>query len=338
MEQSPDGCKGRKKEVVGQPSIAHVEETGETCASVACADPSTSLALPLANPAPTFPPLRSMETTLPCSDENVETEREGDEKGGQEGKERLGRQLEEQGEAERISTVATEEGRREEEGKEEDEFGVFMQAEGEPAWSEGSTAASVLSGSRERVAHGSLATTGEPTHWTPGWTDSLVQQSDDTWTAFPQDSSDGSGDVMGQWWPTSAVEKRREPANRNLAAVFATAFPSLPAASSPDLSDLHTVPTLSQLLRGQAGQEQGLLDTFHDLNKMICQRYKRGNGVSRELLLRTFHLETPRTESRPPQWTANRRLSPGLPSANQHAQNAAAKRRLSYDYNRNIME
>ncbi|KAG8001797.1 hypothetical protein GBF38_012003 [Nibea albiflora] len=184
---------------------------------------------------------------------------------------------------------------------------------------------------------GNHAIAGESTHWTPGWTDSSFSQSDDTWTAFPQDSPDERRDVAGQWWPTSAVEESRDRllANQNLASVFAEAFPSLPGSSS---CDLDTVPTLTQLLRGKASQDQGLLDSFHDLNKMICQRYKRANGASRDLLLKTLHLEQPHTESRSALRTANRRLSPGLPSANQHAQNAAAKRRLSYDYNRNIME
>lgn len=43
-------------------------------------------------------------------------------------------------------------------------------------------------------------------------------------------------------------------------------------------------------------------------------------------------------ESRPAPWAASRRLSPGPPLANKHAQNAAAKRRQSYDYNRNITD
>ncbi|XP_041797259.1 uncharacterized protein si:ch211-14c7.2 [Chelmon rostratus] len=216
-----------------------------------------------------------------------------------------------------------------------------MQAEGEPAWSEGSTMpASVPCGSRESVALGNHAITGEPAHWTAGWTDSSFHQSDDTWTAFPQDPSEARRDVRGQWWPTSAVEESRDRllSNQNLAAVFAEAFPSLPASSSSDPRDLDAVPTLTQLLRGKASQDQGLLDSFHDLNKMICRRYKRANGVSRDLLLKTLHLEQPHTESRAAPRTANRRLSPGLPSANQHAQNAGAKRRLSYDYNRNIVE
>lgn len=41
-----------------------------------------------------------------------------------------------------------------------------------------------------------------------------------------------------------------------------------------------------------------LLDSFHDLNKMIGQRYKRANGVSRDLLLKTLHLEQPHTVSK----------------------------------------
>ncbi|XP_074497248.1 uncharacterized protein LOC141771164 [Sebastes fasciatus] len=350
LEESADGCRGRKEEVgdtCGQTSITHVEANGETSTDVTNVDPSTSLAIALANPAPSSPPLGSMATGLPCLEAQKEEEEEeeegvgvpaGDGKGGQEGKRR---QLEEQGEEERGSTVATEKGRKEEEEK-EDEFGVFMQAEGEPAWSEGYTmSASVPCGSRESVALGNHAITGESTHWTPGWTDSSSHQSDDSWTAFPQDSSsDGCRDAVGQWWPTSAVEESRDglSANQNLAAVIAEAFPSLPASSSCDPCDLDTVPTLTQLLRGGASQDHGLLDSFHDLNKMICQRYKRANGVSRDLLLRTLHLEQPSTESRPAPWTANRRHSPGLPSANQHAQNAAAKRRLSYDYNRNVME
>uniref|UniRef100_UPI0037E9BB4A uncharacterized protein n=1 Tax=Semicossyphus pulcher TaxID=241346 RepID=UPI0037E9BB4A len=352
LQESADGCRRGETEAgdtCGQTSFTHVEENRETSTSVTnvpCADPSTSITLLLANPAPSLPPLGSMATGLPCleaeKEEEEEDEKEGvgltaeDGQGGHEGKRRHGKELEEQGEEERGSTVATEEGRKEEE--EEDEFGVFMQAEGEPAWSEGSSmSASVPCGSRESVALGNHAISGDSTHWTPGWTDSSFHQSDDTWTAFPQSPhlSDGGGDMVGQWWPTSAVEQGRERLTQNLASVFAEAFPSLPAPSS---SDLDAVPTLTQILRGGADQDQGLLDSFHDLNKMICQRYKRANGVSRDLLLKTLHLEPPHTEVRPAPRTANRRLSPGLPSANQHAQNAAAKRRLSYDYNRNIME
>ncbi|KAG7217574.1 hypothetical protein INR49_021260 [Caranx melampygus] len=352
-DNGEDDCRGKKKkdeEICGETNISHVEENGASCtnvSSVSCADPSTSLALSLANPDPFLPLLGSMATSLACLEEEEEEEEEeagvfqataGE--GGQEGKRRHGRELEEQDNEERSSTVATAEGKKEEE-EEEDEFGVFMYAEGQPAWSGGFTmSATVPCGSRESVALGNHAVTGESTHWTTGWTDSSFHQSDDAWTAFPQDSSDEGQDVAGQWWPTSAVEQRKDRllANQNLVAVFAEAFPSLPGSSSGDSCDHEAVPTLTQLLRGRASQDQGLLDSFHDLNKMIGQRYKRASGVSRDLLLKTLHLEQPHTESRPAPWTANRRLSPGLPSANQHAQNAAAKRRLSYDYNRNIME
>ncbi|XP_059188179.1 sarcoplasmic reticulum histidine-rich calcium-binding protein isoform X2 [Centropristis striata] len=340
LEESAGGGRGTKEE-----SEDTCEANGETSSDVTNVDPSTSPARSPANPALSLHPLGS------CLEEEEEEEEEegvevpaGDGKGGQDGK---GRQVEVQGEKERGSTVATEEGRKEEEEeekgeeeKEEDEFGVFMQAEGEPAWSEGRTmSASVPCGSRES-ALGNHAISGESTHWTPGWTDSSFHQSSDSWTAFPQDSSDGGREAAaGQWWPTSALEENRDSllANQNLASVFAEAFPSL---SSADPCDHDTVPTLTQLLRARAGQDQdqGLLDSFHDLNKMICQRYKRATGVSRDLLLRTLHLEQQHTDSRPAPWTANRRLSPGLPSANQHAQNTAAKRRLSYDYNRNIVE
>lgn len=47
------------------------------------------------------------------------------------------------------------------------------------------------------------------TTWTCGWSDSSFHQSDDTWTAFPQEASNNSGGFVGQWWPTCAVEERR---------------------------------------------------------------------------------------------------------------------------------
>ncbi|XP_035011189.2 uncharacterized protein si:ch211-14c7.2 isoform X2 [Hippoglossus stenolepis] len=324
-QDSADGSRGRRKSDGDTCSVRRPEEnrgSSTDLPNVACSDPSTSPPPSPANPDPSLPPLGSMATSLPCMEEEEEVLRVPAGDGGQEGKRRCGREQEE----ERGSTVAAADRRKEEE---EDEFGVFMQADGEPACGEGVTmSASVPCGSRASVA-------GESTQWTQGWTDSSFHQSDDAWTAFP--SSDEGRDVAGQWWPTGAVEARRDrlSANQNLASVFAEAFPS-PPGSSP--GDLHAVPTLAQLLRGGASQDQGLLDGFHDLNKMIGQRYKRANGVSRDLLLTTLHLEPPPTDSRPAPRTTNRRLSPGLPSANQHAQNAAAKRRLSYDYNRNVTE
>lgn len=68
------------------------------------------------------------------------------------------------------------------------------------------------------TALGKHVITSESTLWTPGKTDSSFHQSGDTWTAFPQDSSDEGGDVVEQWWPASAVEERRDrlSANQNL--------------------------------------------------------------------------------------------------------------------------
>ncbi|KAM6933982.1 uncharacterized protein FYW49_002228 [Xenentodon cancila] len=197
--------------------------------------------------------------------------------------------------------------------------------------------ASVPCGSSERIALGSCSITGASACCTLHSEDRAFHQSDDSWTAFPQDASHADQDTVGQWWPTSAAEARRDrlPSDHNSASAFAEAFPSLPGPSTGDSCSLDAVPTLTQLLRGRASQDQGLLDSFHDLNKMIGQRYKRADGVSRDLLLKTLHLQPPH-ENRPASWTTNRRLSPGLPSANRHAQTAAAKRRLSYDYNRNI--
>ncbi|KAM4590507.1 uncharacterized protein V3H82_004451 [Fundulus diaphanus] len=279
------------------------------------ADPPTS------EPAPSLPSPASMVTGLLC----LEVEEgeavgvtPGHEGGGPKQKGSPKGELEEKAEEVRGSTGAPEEGRKEE----EDEFGVFMQAEGEPAWSEGvNMSASVSSRSRGSTG-GSLAISGE-----------------DDWTAFAQEPSDERGDAVEQWWPASAAEARRDgpSTNHSLAAVFSEAFPPLlpPSFTPGDSCDPEAVPTLKQLLQGKARPDQGLLDSFHDLNKMIGQSHKRSNGASQSLLLKTLQLQQPLPESRPTSWTTNRRLSPGLSSANQHA---AAKRRLSYDYNRNIVQ
>ncbi|XP_054883833.1 uncharacterized protein si:ch211-14c7.2 isoform X2 [Poeciliopsis prolifica] len=231
-------------------------------------------------------------------------EEEQEEKGGQNRRRSPSGELEERAEEVRVSST---------EEEEEDEFGVFMQAEGDPAWSDGvNMSASETSGSRARIAGG------------------------DTWTAFPLEPTGGNGDGEERWWPANAVEARRDgpPTNHSLVAVFAEAFPALPSDSPGDPCDLGAVPTLTQLLRSRARQDQGLLDSFHDLNKMIDQSHKRSSSASQNLLVQTLQLQPPLPESRSTSWTTNRRLSPGVSSANQHA---AAKRRLSYDYNRNVV-
>ncbi|XP_030236281.1 uncharacterized protein si:ch211-14c7.2 [Gadus morhua] len=239
---------------------------------------------------------------------------------------------------------------KEEEEEEEDEFGGFMQADAEPGWSEGFTPSAP-------EACGNTENTGELTQWTSGWTDDSFHQSDDCWTAFSQDSLVASGDPVAQLWPIAAGEEQRgrPSSNKNVMDVLSEAFPSsgqlasdpgtgsgmVPTLTSETGVESGTVPTLTQLLQGErhhsrTTQDQGLLDNFHDLNKMIGQRYKRTNGVSRDLLLKTLYLEPAYTEIRNISRPTNHRLSPGLPSANRHAQ--SSKRRLSYDHNRNIAE
>ncbi|XP_054649744.1 uncharacterized protein si:ch211-14c7.2 [Dunckerocampus dactyliophorus] len=256
----------------------------------------------LHNPVPTMHPTGTMATTLPRVDAEEEDR-------GPDGRELAGRE-EKHGEEE-----------------EENDFGVFMQAEGGAAWSEGVAMSAP-------VPCGSSVAFEESSDWKPTWTGSSTLQSGDAWTAFPQDEGQ---DGAGQWWPEE--ERRDRDDDHNLAGLFASAFPSLPDLPSCDPGDPDVFPTLTQLLGRSSGQEQRLLDGFHDFSKMIVHRYKRGSGgVSRELLLRSLRMEQPSTDSRPVTWWANRRPSPGLHSSNQHAHSASAKRRLSCDYNRSVTD
>lgn len=151
-EGSPGTC--------GQTSWNKVGANSEISTNVSHAaytDLSTSLTLSWANPAHFVPLLESMTTDLPLLE--VEKEEEGEGVGpllgggSQEGKSSRSRELEEPGEEKSGYTVASQkESNDEEEDSEDDEFGVFMQAEGESAWSEGLTMpASVPCGSRESV-------------------------------------------------------------------------------------------------------------------------------------------------------------------------------------------
>ncbi|KAM9442957.1 uncharacterized protein ACWYII_014741 isoform 1-T3 [Salvelinus alpinus] len=223
----------------------------------------------------------------------------------------------------------------------EDDFGLFMQAEEQPPWDDRFTGSPLVpSGKSESVALENHSITNESTHWTSGWTDSSFQQSEDAWTAFPKDSEGEEQDTRGQWWPTNAVEKTRGrfSAKQNVNNVFVESFPSL----STPLYDRDAVPMLSQLLRSildheSSAEDHGLLDGFHDLNKMFGLKYKRANAVSRERLLQSLHLGQCNTENMTGHRAANYSPSLGLPSSSQHAQ-ACGKGRLSYDVNKNIME
>lgn len=60
-----------------------------------------------------------------------------------------------------------------------------------------------------KTALGDHAISGDSAYWTPGWMETSFHQSDDTWTAFPQVSSDERQGAVGQWWPASTVEESR---------------------------------------------------------------------------------------------------------------------------------
>lgn len=68
------------------------------------------------------------------------------------------------------------------------------------------------------TALGNHAIAGESASCSPAWTDDPFLQADDAWAAFPRDSLDEGRDVAEQWWPTSAVEERRDrlSSNQNL--------------------------------------------------------------------------------------------------------------------------
>ncbi|KAI4875670.1 hypothetical protein NFI96_007972 [Prochilodus magdalenae] len=79
---------------------------------------------------------------------------------------------------------------------------------------------------------------------------------------------------------------------------------------------------------------QSLLDGLQDLDRMIDVKYKRAESLSRKLLLQSLHLGVVSSE-RPGRKQATARFSPNLPTSNQQLA-ANAKRRLSYDINRNV--
>ncbi|XP_055082181.1 trichohyalin [Periophthalmus magnuspinnatus] len=157
----------------------------------------------------------------------------------------------------------------------------------------------------------------------PPWSDSGLGGMDNSWdqvdtgswAMFPQNSREHREDKEGQWWPLSSGEDRGPTprASYNPVCVFTAAFPSPPVWSTADPRNCR-VPTLTQLLRGRVGPEegspeQGLLDAFHDLNKMIVQGYKQASGVSQQLLQKSLSLLPPNTGVGVV--PGNRRISPG---------------------------
>ncbi|XP_073706666.1 uncharacterized protein [Garra rufa] len=238
--------------------------------------------------------------------------------------------------------VAADEGSLDVGGEEEDEFGAFMQAGGEQLWTEGFSEVQQLASGEDYNCeeHTSSADANEPASWASDWTAvQSFQQSESTWTAFGQETVDQKIVPGGQWWPST--EKPNLPLSplHNVSNVFLEAFPS---EKSP-CENPENIPTLKQLLQGPAEnsntgehKKQSLLDGLQDLDRMIGVKYKRAESLSCKLLLQSLHLERPSSECATVRLKTSARFSPNLPTSNQQLA-ANAKRRLSYDFNRNVM-
>ncbi|XP_050990629.1 uncharacterized protein si:ch211-14c7.2 isoform X1 [Labeo rohita] len=222
--------------------------------------------------------------------------------------------------------------------EEEDEFGAFMQAGGEQLWTDGFQ--QLAAGEEYNCEeHTSSADANEATSWASDWTAvQSFQQSESTWTAFSQETLEQKIIPGGQWWPSN--EKPNLPLSplHNVSNVFLGAFPS---EKSP-CEDPEYIPTLKQLLQGPAEnsntgehKKQSLLDGLQDLDRMIDVKYKRAESLSCKLLLQSLHLERPSSERATVRLKTSARFSPNLPTSNLQLA-ASAKRRLSYDFNRNI--
>ncbi|XP_052386847.1 uncharacterized protein LOC127933859 [Carassius gibelio] len=235
--------------------------------------------------------------------------------------------------------VAADEGSLDvDEEEEEEEFGAFMQAGGERLWTDGFSEVQHSAEDYKCEEQTSSADANEPASWASDWTAvQSFQQSESTWTAFSQETVEQKIAPGDHWW--TSTEKPKLPLSplHNVSNVFLEAFPS---EKSP-CEDPEHIPTLKQLLQGPAEnsntgkhKEQSLLEGLQDLERMIGVKYKRAESLSCKLLLQSLHLERPSSEC--VRLKTSARFSPNLPTSNQQLA-ANAKRRLSYDFNRNIM-
>lgn len=225
---------------------------------------------------------------------------------------------------------------------EEDEFGAFMQAGAEQLWTDESKQVQQLAPGEDDNCeqHTSSAEANEPASWASDWTVvQSCQQSESTWVAFSQETAEQKIVPGEQWWPSTEKPKLSLSPLHNVSNVFLEAFPS---EESP-CEDPGYIPTLKQLLQGPAEnsntgerREQSLLDGLQDLDRMIGVKYKRAESLSCKLLLQSLHLEQSSSECVTVRLKSTARFSPNLPSSNQQLA-ANAKRRLSFDFNRNIM-
>ncbi|XP_055030206.2 uncharacterized protein [Misgurnus anguillicaudatus] len=212
---------------------------------------------------------------------------------------------------------------------EEDEFGAFLQAGAEPDWTAGFTGEDYNSGEVQRCADANV-----PASFKSDWT--ALQPSESTWIAFSQESVEQKITHDGQWWP-STLDKPNLSSVHDVSNVFLDAFPS----EKPSCEDPDYIPTLSQLMQGPENgntedhREQNLLDGLQDLDR-IGLKYERAELLSCKLLLQSLHLDRPTSDCVTVRVKTGARFSPNLPTSNQQLA-ASAKRRLSYDFNRNTM-
>ncbi|KAG1938753.1 uncharacterized protein si:ch211-14c7.2 [Pimephales promelas] len=234
--------------------------------------------------------------------------------------------------------VATDEGSLDVGEEDEDEFGAFMQAGGMDGFSD----VQQLAAREDYNCEGCASPTdaNEPASWASDWTtDQSFQQSESTWIAFSQETVEQKTVPGGQWWPSTEQKPNLSLSSLHYVSnVFLEAFPS---DESP-CEDPECIPTLKQLLQGPAEnsnigehKKQSLLDGLQDLDRMIGVKYKRAESVSCKLLLQSLRLERPSSECVTVRLKTSSRFSPNLPTSNQQLA-ANAKRRLSYDFNRNI--
>ncbi|XP_058243090.1 uncharacterized protein si:ch211-14c7.2 isoform X1 [Hemibagrus wyckioides] len=246
--------------------------------------------------------------------------------------------LEKQERAQEVDKVADEEPEvvDEEDG---DEFGVFMKAGDEQIWNEGfSELKKVPCEKHAGIDIGNSLVSYESPSWMSDWTRDLsIKQSEERWTAFKQEEVSRGKEC----WFSTAVENMHLTHSSPITVpnVFLESFPYLKSSCG----DSDCIPTLTELQQGSAAENrpgtngrQSLLDNLQDLDRMIGVKYKVAESLSRKLLLQSLNLRTLNPERAGSRKQNTARFSPNLPTSNQQLA-ANAKRRLSYDINRNIM-
>ncbi|TRY94213.1 hypothetical protein DNTS_027597 [Danionella cerebrum] len=213
--------------------------------------------------------------------------------------------------------------------EEEDEFGDFMQAEVEELGMDEFKDVQQLAA--EDCECNSIVDEKETASWAPDWS---AGQTGSTWVAFSLQTEEQKTEPGEQWWPSTQMPKLPLSTLHNVSNVFLEAFPSEKSTCEDPLNIPTLQPLLQALNNGWQG-DQSLLDRLQDLEWMMSVKHKRAESSSRKLLLQSLRLERPSFESVRVQLRTGARFSPDLASSNQQLA-ANAKRRLSYDFNRNV--